>query len=95
MIRIKLPTIGQYIERVKKKKRFKTNAELARAIKVERQYLYSVLHLKLTCNDAVSARLAKVTDEDAEKVILIAHWTMANDNIKPYYEAMYQKCHYI
>ncbi len=82
-------TIGQYIDNVKIHKGMKKTAELSRSLGVERQYLYNIKKGLSTMNDSVAVKLANLSGDHPETVILIARWSTANTDIKPYYEAMY------
>jgi DNA-directed RNA polymerase sigma subunit (sigma70/sigma32) len=84
-------TLGQYLEKTKKKLKMKTYAELARAADVSPAYLLQVRQGIHRCNDAVTIRLAKVAGDHPELVLLIADYTTAADRFKPIRELMYQQ----
>ena len=84
-------TIGQYLEKCKKKLNLKTYAEVARAADVSPAYLLQVRQGVHRCNDYVAIRLAKIMNEAPERVMVIASYTTAAENIKPYYEIIFKK----
>jgi transcriptional regulator with XRE-family HTH domain len=84
-------TIGQYLEKCKKKLNFKTYAEVARAADVSPAYLNQIRSGAHRCNDYVAVRLAKIMNEEPAKVLVIASYTTAAENIKPYYETLSEK----
>ena len=84
-------TIGQYLEKCKKKLNVKTFAAVARAADASPAYLLQVRSGVHRCNDYVCIRLAKIMNDRPERVLAIADYTTAAENVKPIREIMFNK----
>jgi len=79
----------QYLNITKEKKGIATDRELAKVLEISPEYLRNIRDGKYTCNDTVAVRMAKLSQDDPCKVLLIAHHETADDLIKPAYCKMF------
>lgn len=82
-------SIQKYIEKTKIINGIDTDSEIARKLGVSKQQFYYIYNNMRPITDDFCLKLAKLNGDHPERVLCIAGWTMASENAKPKWEAIY------
>ncbi len=80
-----------YLMGVKAKLGIKTNTQLAEKVGIAQTYVTRIVKGGYIPSDEVCLRIAELSGDDPEKVLLLAHRVKASPKSRPHWESIFKK----